>query len=174
MSLYDVLGVAPDADDATVRRAFVTLARRHHPDLAGGSASQMRAINDAWATLGDPARRASYDRSLRLAEHGATADRADPDRGDDAWGLDEDDEVVDDGDQPVRVTVRLPGWVSLIPVGLFAASVATFVVGLIMVSQPLLGMSLMMLVLSVVFFLAAPFIALFASRTGGQDRESAQ
>lgn len=172
MSLYDVLGVAPDADDATVRRAFVTLARRHHPDISGGDASEMRAINDAWATLGDPARRASYDRSLRDASDGATAARAVPDPGDDPWDLDDDD--IDDGEQPVRVTVRLPGWVSLIPVGLFAASVATFVVGLIMVSKPLLGMSLMMLVLSVVFFLAAPFIALFASRTGGQGRESAQ
>lgn len=170
MSLYDVLGVAPDADDATVRRAFVTLARRHHPDLAGGDASQMRAINDAWATLGDPARRARYDRSLRHDDAPAAAG-AERDLGDDAWDL---DEGTDDGEQPVRVTVRLPGWVSLIPVGLFVGSVATFVIGLIMVSQPLLGMSAMFLVLSVVFFLAAPFIALFAARTSGKDRESAQ
>ncbi|MGQ0434716.1 MAG: J domain-containing protein [Microthrixaceae bacterium] len=172
MSLYDILGVASDADDATVRRAFVTLARRHHPDLAGGDASQMRAINDAWATLGDPARRARYDRLLAGGEPSRpAASSAATDPVDDPWDVDPD---AEGGEQPVRVTVRLPGWVSLIPVGLFAGSVGTFVIGLIMVSQPLLGMSLMMLVLSVVFFLAAPFIALFAARTGGKDRESAQ
>jgi curved DNA-binding protein len=33
VSYYDVLGVAPDADAAAIRRAYVELARRYHPDF---------------------------------------------------------------------------------------------------------------------------------------------
>ena len=68
MSHYDVLGVVPAADAATVRQAYVALARQHHPDRPGGDAARMRAINDAWAVLGDPIRRAQYDRALATPE----------------------------------------------------------------------------------------------------------
>ena len=50
-----------------VRQAYVALARQHHPDRAGGDADAMRAVNDAWATLRDPARRATYDRDAAAA-----------------------------------------------------------------------------------------------------------
>ena len=62
-SLYAVLGVTPDSDTATIRRAYRALARRHHPDF-GGDTRAMVAINDAWHVLRDPARRATYDRQL--------------------------------------------------------------------------------------------------------------
>ena len=171
MTLYDVLGVAPDADEAALRRAYVALARRHHPDVAGGDTVRMRAVNAAWATLGDPVRRAAYDRSLlpptttapRVAAAPASADP------DDWW-----DDDLDDDDRPVRVTVRLPGWVSMVPVGLLALAAGSFVVGLVLVSKPLLSLALMCVVLSFVFFLAAPFIALFAARTGDRPNGSAQ
>jgi hypothetical protein len=39
----EVLGVARDADEATVRRAFTTLARRYHPDAAHAGDGQLRA-----------------------------------------------------------------------------------------------------------------------------------
>ena len=63
-TLYAVLGVDPNADTPTIRRAYRDLARRHHPDF-GGDTREMVGINDAWHVLGDPARRASYDRQLR-------------------------------------------------------------------------------------------------------------
>jgi hypothetical protein len=66
VTLYDVLGVAPDASASTIRAAYRRAARDHHPDRAGEqSSARMAAINDAWQVLGDPSRRAEYDLGLR-------------------------------------------------------------------------------------------------------------
>lgn len=162
MSHYDLLRVAPDADDATVRRAYVEQARRYHPDRAGGDAARMRAVNDAWATLRDPARRAQYDRSLRAtpspapapARAAGQAERAAPG----TWV----DEL--DDDDPVRITIRAPRWLSLLPVALFGVSIASVVVGVVVAAPVLLGLAMVSFVLSCLFFLAAPFVALWASR----------
>lgn len=170
MSHYDVLRVAPAADEATVRRAYVALARRHHPDMAGGDAARMRSVNEAWATLGDPGRRMRYDSDLAAAANPGTPDRpaASPSAGEAAGTADLED------DDPVRVTVRLPRWVSLLPVGLFVGALGTGFAGLLFVSGPLFALALMELLLSCLFFLAAPFIALFAARTSGGSQKSSQ
>lgn len=63
---YAVLGVARDATPLQVARAHRRLAKRHHPDLHEGAleaAERMRSINEAWAILSNPVRRADYDRS---------------------------------------------------------------------------------------------------------------
>ena len=171
VTLYDVLGVAPTADDTTVRRAYLSLARRHHPDLAGGDPARMQAVNDAWATLGDPVRRARYDESL-----GAARPSAPPSHAEQVWETrDERDDLDDlDDDRAVRATVKLPRWLSLLPVALFAMSVATGFLGMLFVSQATLGLALVELILSCLFFLAAPFIALFASRSGDVGSRSPQ
>jgi DnaJ-class molecular chaperone len=60
---YDVLGISPDADAATIRRAYQKLARRHHPDLAPGDREAERRfvrIQRAYRLLGDPARRRQF------------------------------------------------------------------------------------------------------------------
>jgi hypothetical protein len=69
---YEVLGVPIDAAHDVVRQAYLARARRLHPDrvqaLGGGDANEasrrMQDVNEAWRVLGDPARRAAYDRSL--------------------------------------------------------------------------------------------------------------
>jgi molecular chaperone DnaJ len=43
---YAVLGVRPDARPDDIRRAWVALARRHHPDR-GGDPDAMLAVNEA-------------------------------------------------------------------------------------------------------------------------------
>jgi hypothetical protein len=66
---YAELGLAPDADEAAIRQAYRQLARRFHPDVAGpGGLARMRALNAAYAVLGDPTRRSDYDqcRGLRV------------------------------------------------------------------------------------------------------------
>ena len=63
---YAVLGVARDATPLQVARAHRHLAKAHHPDLHEGAAEaagRMRNINEAWAILSNPARRAEYDGS---------------------------------------------------------------------------------------------------------------
>ena len=67
MNYYVILGIPVDADPESIRHAFRVLARRFHPDAgAGSSAEKFHRIFEAYETLRDPARRAIYDRSLRL------------------------------------------------------------------------------------------------------------
>lgn len=49
-SHYEVLGLAPDADRAAVRRAYRTLSKRHHPDH-GGSREEFRRIVEAYEAI---------------------------------------------------------------------------------------------------------------------------
>jgi hypothetical protein len=57
--------VARSADATAIRLAYRERARRYHPDrAAGASADEMAAVNEAYRVLGDPGRRALYDRSL--------------------------------------------------------------------------------------------------------------
>lgn len=64
-----MLGTSPEAGAEELRRAFVRLARRFHPDRHVGAdpatrreaERRMREITEAWAVLGDPERRRRYD-----------------------------------------------------------------------------------------------------------------
>ncbi|MFL5685727.1 MAG: DnaJ domain-containing protein [Chloroflexota bacterium] len=59
---YAILGVDRNADDTTIARAHRRLARRHHPDLAGESATrQMMHINAAFEAIRTAHARADYD-----------------------------------------------------------------------------------------------------------------
>lgn len=63
---YVVLGIPRDADDRAVALAHRRLARRHHPDLAGESAThRMMRINAAYDAIRTTERRAEYARSRR-------------------------------------------------------------------------------------------------------------
>jgi len=62
---YEVLDVPPDADGSALRGAYLTLMRANHPDLRPGDAAAAalaRRANAAYDVLGDPQRRAAYDR----------------------------------------------------------------------------------------------------------------
>jgi curved DNA-binding protein len=61
---YQVLGVARDADEATIQKAFRKLARLYHPDVAKNkktAEAQFKEINEANEVLGDPEKRKKYD-----------------------------------------------------------------------------------------------------------------
>ncbi len=53
----------PDASDDDIRRQFKRLAKAFHPDLNPdpSASARMKALNEAYRVLGDPARRALYD-----------------------------------------------------------------------------------------------------------------
>jgi molecular chaperone DnaJ len=64
MDLYTLLGLAPGASSADVKRAYRRLARRYHPDINPGDRAAetlYRRICDAYETLVDPERRRAYD-----------------------------------------------------------------------------------------------------------------
>jgi hypothetical protein len=60
-SAYEVLGVAPDASDDDLRRAYRLRLRETHPDT-GGDAARFVLVQRAWELVGEPALRAAYDR----------------------------------------------------------------------------------------------------------------
>lgn len=61
---YDVLGVAADASDVEIKKAFRSLARKYHPDVAKNNADaeiKFKEINEANEVLSDPDKRRKYD-----------------------------------------------------------------------------------------------------------------
>lgn len=157
-----MLGVAPTALTAEVRQAYVALARTHHPDRTGGDVTRMRAVNEAWATLRDPGRRALYDLSLRSGPPPVPAPVDDEPQ---VVRSDEDDLLADLADDtPLGGRVVLPGWLSMLPVATFAASVGLFCLGLLFASVSTIAVAMALFVLSCTMFLAAPFVALLTSR----------
>ena len=77
---YGILGVPRYTSHLGIRRAYLRMAREHHPDLnpeEPEAISQMGVINAAYATLSNPSRRADYDTRrntayLRLAQDSLT------------------------------------------------------------------------------------------------------
>lgn len=67
-SAYEVIGVAPDADDETLRRAFRLRLRETHPDT-GGDAAVFIQVQRAWELVGTPEARAAYDRGHGFGAH---------------------------------------------------------------------------------------------------------
>lgn len=65
MDYYEVLGVATDASAPDIKKAYRRLASQHHPDR-GGDAEKFKAVQEAYDTLSDPAKREQYN----LTKHG--------------------------------------------------------------------------------------------------------
>jgi len=62
---YEVLGVARDADDTTIKKAFRRLARELHPDVNRhdpDAEEKFKQAAEAYEILSDAERRATYDR----------------------------------------------------------------------------------------------------------------
>ena len=72
---YEVLGVARDADEETLKKAYRKLAMKLHPDRNPGdkkAEQQFKEVNEAYDVLKDEQKRAAYDRFGHAAfENGA-------------------------------------------------------------------------------------------------------
>ncbi len=60
---YQTLGVARDAKPEDIKKAFRKLARKYHPDVSKDpdAEARMKEVNEAYAVLSDPEKRAAYD-----------------------------------------------------------------------------------------------------------------
>lgn len=59
---YKTLGVEKGATQDEIKKAFRKLAHEHHPDKKGGDDKKFKEASEAYDTLGNPEKRASYDR----------------------------------------------------------------------------------------------------------------
>ncbi len=62
---YEVLGVARDADDATIKKAYRKLAMKYHPDRNPddkAAEEKFKEVGEAYEVLSDADKRAAYDR----------------------------------------------------------------------------------------------------------------
>jgi len=78
---YKVLGVAKDASQDVIKKAYRKLAMKWHPDKNGGSeesSTKFKEISEAYEVLSDEKQRRDYD---NYGNDGPSAGRAGPSRG---------------------------------------------------------------------------------------------
>ena len=74
---YAALEVSPTATATEIKRSYRRLVRKYHPDLNRQARDQhIKLLNEAYAVLSNPTKRAAYDATLaeearRKAEHEA-------------------------------------------------------------------------------------------------------
>jgi len=69
---YEVLGVAPDVDDKTLKTAYRKLARKYHPDVSkeADAEARFKEVAEAYDVLRDPHKRAEYDQVRLYQQQG--------------------------------------------------------------------------------------------------------
>lgn len=77
---YQGLGVARDAPAEAIKKAYRRLARKYHPDVSKEPQAErrMKEVNEAYAVLSDPEKRAAYDQ-LGRGHHAGEDFRPPPD-----------------------------------------------------------------------------------------------
>jgi curved DNA-binding protein len=60
MDYYSILGVAKNASEQEIRKAYKKMSMKHHPDR-GGDENEFKKVNEAYQILGNPEKRKQYD-----------------------------------------------------------------------------------------------------------------
>ena len=64
---YEILEVHPKASEEIIRKAYLTLAKKYHPDANKGNENwatqKMKDLNEAFEVLSNPDERRKYDRT---------------------------------------------------------------------------------------------------------------
>lgn len=173
---YDTLGVDPGADAPDIRRAYVDLARRNHPDLAGDDPAaravaerRMQEINQAWSVIGDASRRAAYDRDLAAARRRLwTPGTVTPDFVPFDDSIDPDDPAAEH-DVPYGDGAPVPRSLQMGPVVVALVGLVVFGLGMLLGFGPLVGLGVAAIVVGVLGFVAAPVYVVMRSSRSGLD-----
>ena len=62
---YDILEVSKSADQDTIKQAYRTLSKKFHPDKNPDGEAKFKEVSEAYDTLGDVTKRATYDNPPR-------------------------------------------------------------------------------------------------------------
>jgi len=170
---YEVLGVGAGSAHDEIKRAYHRLARRHHPDTHSQASAAVQEsarrimvdINAAWAVLGDPDRRLRYDAELaprpRPQPAATPVEEAAAPAGYPDWFEPADEVPAAHLEEDLHQGPRGPGeLIVFVPVGLAALAAVTFAVAMVVQWPTLFAVSLLLVPLALVSFLAAPFVAM--------------
>jgi len=186
---YDALSVPVGAPVSQIRQAYLDAARVHHPDfhlaeapaVQADHAHRMQVANEAWAVLGDPARKERYDLSLTMPSAPPT-ERIRPNRGpeapagkgwtprrgDDGWQRDfsswADDTDASDEFEDTAAAKPVHGVVAVLPVAVFAVSVLSIILGVVLSARPLMALGFIGVVASGALFFLVPALAMSRGR----------
>ena len=61
---YEVLGLSKGADEASIKKAYRSLAKKYHPDMNPGDAEaevKFKEVNEAYEVLSNPEKKSQYD-----------------------------------------------------------------------------------------------------------------
>ena len=61
---YEVLGLDRSADEAAIKKAYRSLAKKYHPDMNPGdqdAEKKFKEASEAYAVLSDPEKKRQYD-----------------------------------------------------------------------------------------------------------------
>ena len=171
-----MLGVTPSVSDEALRRAYLAAARTAHPDVAGPDGElRMRAINAAWAVLRDERRREAYDLSLSDVGRasGPTLNNpvrkpfvpiyAEDEDDDDSWRF--EDDVTD------PLTATGPA-LQFIPLLLVIVGVVCAVMGWLLTLDAIKKFGIVVAIIGLVGFLAAPLIAMGRAKSVEARRDA--
>ncbi len=73
---YEVLGISKGADDAAIKKAYRSMAKKYHPDMNPGdkdAEAKFKEVNEAYAVLSDADKKAQYDQFGHAAFDGTGA-----------------------------------------------------------------------------------------------------
>jgi hypothetical protein len=174
---YEVLGVPPGATAAEVRRAYLHLARTHHPDRHAegdrtereAAEARMRSVNEAWAVLGDAARRRAYDDAL-VDERRSSWQPGTPspdfvpyDDGDDP------DDPAAEHDVPYGDGTPVHRGLQVGPAAALVLAVVALGLGVLLDFRPLMALGILGVVGSILAFAAVPLSVILRSNRHGLD-----
>ncbi|MDF9823659.1 molecular chaperone DnaJ [Breznakia sp. PF5-3] len=60
---YEILGLAKDANEQDIKKAYRKMAKKYHPDVNDGKDAEekFKEVNEAYEVLSDPQKKATYD-----------------------------------------------------------------------------------------------------------------
>ena len=77
MDYYSTLGLKRGASDEEIKKAYRSLAMKHHPDR-GGDANKFKEVEEAYRTLSDPEKKRMFDAGIDPNQQGGFRNQGSP------------------------------------------------------------------------------------------------